>query len=102
MKWIAAAGIGVLAFLVLVWGSWELADSRSFQLFGELVNRVETDQPKVALTFDDGPTVDGTQAILPLLASENVHATFFFTGAELEPILGWPVPKRRASRPDTR
>jgi chitin deacetylase len=38
----------------------------------------------VALTFDDGPTVEGAEQVLPLLAAENVHATFFVIGGELE------------------
>lgn len=70
--------------LVLVFGAWRLSKSRSVQLFGGLVTRVETDRPLVALTFDDGPTPKGTAAILPVLDSLGVRATFFVTGREVE------------------
>lgn len=62
----------------------QIGRSRTFQFFGELVPRVETSQKIVALTFDDGPTVDGTDQILAILAEQNIKATFFVTGAELE------------------
>ena len=36
-------------------------------------------EPKVALTFDDGPS-ERTEALLALLARHGVKATFFLTG----------------------
>lgn len=36
-----------------------------------------------ALTFDDGPHAQGTPAVLELLASERVHATFFLVGEQV-------------------
>jgi peptidoglycan-N-acetylglucosamine deacetylase len=72
-----------LLLLAAVAGLWKLSEARSFQAFGELVHRVETTQPLVALTFDDGPTPAAAQAILALLEQEGVRATFFFTGAEM-------------------
>ncbi len=30
--------------VVLLYGTWELVNARSFQLFGDLVDKVETDQ----------------------------------------------------------
>ena len=66
-----------------LYGGWRIANSRSFQLVGTIVDRVATDAPMVALTFDDGPTPRGTDSILAILEREGVHATFFFTGAEL-------------------
>lgn len=65
-------------------GAWELADARAFQLFGDLVHRIETEEPIVALTFDDGPAPGASDRILEVLASHDIRATFFFTGAELE------------------
>jgi peptidoglycan/xylan/chitin deacetylase (PgdA/CDA1 family) len=38
----------------------------------------------VALTFDDGPHPEGTPAILALLASANIAATFFLIGEQVE------------------
>jgi peptidoglycan/xylan/chitin deacetylase (PgdA/CDA1 family) len=41
-------------------------------------------RPGVALTFDDGPHPEGTPAILDILAAENVRATFFVVGEQVE------------------
>ena len=75
--------VTVLA-IPLVIGLWMLTNARSFQTFGRLVNRVETPRKIVALTFDDGPTTEVTRPLLDLLEKEQVRATFFVTGAELE------------------
>jgi peptidoglycan-N-acetylglucosamine deacetylase len=80
----------IVALLALGYAAWRIADARTFQLFGGLVARVETDSPVVALTFDDGPTPAGSDSILAILEREGIRATFFFTGAELaaNPALG--------------
>jgi peptidoglycan/xylan/chitin deacetylase (PgdA/CDA1 family) len=78
-------GLGIaLGTLALLIGGWQLSKSRSFQLYGGLVTRVETEAPLVALTLDDGPTPAGTEATLALLDSLGIRATFFVTGRELE------------------
>jgi peptidoglycan/xylan/chitin deacetylase (PgdA/CDA1 family) len=41
-------------------------------------------QSGVALTFDDGPHPDGTPAVLDVLAAEEVCATFFLVGEQVE------------------
>ena len=56
---------------------FSLSRNSQYQLFGELVYRVETDQKVVALTFDDGPTLKGSDAILEILAKDNIKSTFF-------------------------
>lgn len=48
------------------------------------VVRGRTDQPQVALTFDDGPDPDITPAVLDLLAEYDARATFFVIGRFLE------------------
>lgn len=53
---------------------------------GTLV-RVATDQPAVALTFDDGPHPDDTPPLLELLASHGARATFFLVGSSAR---RWP------------
>jgi peptidoglycan-N-acetylglucosamine deacetylase len=63
---------------------WNVSSSRTFQFFGELVSRVETNEKVVALTFDDGPHPAGGQYVLDALAAEQVHATFFLMGRDLE------------------
>lgn len=50
----------------------------------ELVDRVETDEKVVALTFDDGPDPAGAQQVLDVLAEKQVPATFFLIGRDLE------------------
>jgi peptidoglycan-N-acetylglucosamine deacetylase len=84
------AALGFVALILGLYGAWRLADSRTFQLFGGLVHRVDTEVPVVALTFDDGPAPAGSDSILAALEREGVRATFFFTGAELSenPALG--------------
>lgn len=63
---------------------WRLSKSREFQVFGNMVTRVETSNPVVALTFDDGPNPGFTEEILEILREEEVRATFFVTGRALE------------------
>lgn len=60
-----------------------LARSRTLQLFGRLVPRVETKERVVALTFDDGPTAERASEILELLRAGGVKATFFVNGFHL-------------------
>lgn len=76
-------GITVLVVFLLLFGIYKLMNSRTFQLFGGLTNKVETSQKVVALTFDDGPT-SNVEKILPLLKGYNAKATFFLIGNEIE------------------
>lgn len=64
-------------------GTYYFMNSRSVQLFGNIINRVETDELVVALTFDDGPT-EKTEAILDILNRNEIKATFYLTGKEIE------------------
>jgi peptidoglycan/xylan/chitin deacetylase (PgdA/CDA1 family) len=73
--------VAVVLLLVVAAGVFRLSKARTYQLFGEIVPRVETDRKVVALTFDDGPTDDHVDAIL---ASVTVPATFFVIGGEIE------------------
>jgi peptidoglycan-N-acetylglucosamine deacetylase len=72
-----------LALIGLSWCSWQLAKSRTFQLFGRLVSSVQTDRHVVALTFDDGPTPEAMDELLHVLDSRHVRATFFVIGSDL-------------------
>lgn len=62
---------------------WQVGKARIFQFFGALVPRVNTTEKLVALTFDDGPTPQGTREILRVLDEMQVKATFFLIGSEL-------------------
>ncbi|PPJ33558.1 polysaccharide deacetylase family protein [Nocardia nova] len=75
-------GIVVVVATVLSIGTYILMNSRTFQVAGRVVHRVDTSGKVVALTIDDGPT-DRTSAILETLAAEHVPATFYLVGREL-------------------
>ena len=53
-------------------------------LFPSLVWRKETLDKEIWLTFDDGPTPEVTPWILSVLEKENVKATFFLVGQQIE------------------
>ena len=74
--------IGIILVLLVI--LYQLSNSRSFQMFGRIVDRVETSRKIVALTFDDGPSAELTRPLLDLLEKKQIRATFFVTGAELE------------------
>lgn len=65
-------------------GLYQLTTSRSFQLAGELVRRVKTEERVVALTFDDGPTPEYTDVVLQELEEHDAVATFYLVGAAAE------------------
>jgi peptidoglycan-N-acetylglucosamine deacetylase len=79
--------ITIIVTLILILGTsyvlFNLSKSRTFQFFGGLVDKVETSEKVVALTFDDGPAIH-TDEILTILKAENVKGTFFLTGNEIE------------------
>ena len=70
--------LGICALL------FHISKSRTFQFFGEIHSRVETPEKVLALTFDDGPTRAHTDEILGILREENVRATFYVVGNEIE------------------
>ena len=78
------AVLGVLVAPAMLFATWKLSNSRSVQLFGGIVDRVETSAPVVALTFDDGPTARFTSEVLDLLDQRQVKVTFFVVGRALE------------------
>jgi len=79
-------GIGVVAVIALgfVVATWQVSRARCFALGGEVTCRVETQAPLVALTFDDGPTELGVDAVLPILERHGATATFFLVGDQVE------------------
>lgn len=80
---VAFAIVAALA-LVLVYGTYRFIPSRSTQVAGDLVQRVNTDERVVALTFDDGPTNADADAVLKVLADRGVPATFYIEGQAVE------------------
>ncbi|MCM3602138.1 polysaccharide deacetylase family protein [Robertmurraya korlensis] len=75
--------IVLLVLITVSYSLFQVSKSRSFQFFGGIVEKVETEEKVVALTFDDGPGVH-TDEILSILEKEEVKATFYLTGREIE------------------
>ena len=46
---------------------------------------------RVTLTFDDGPDAEDTAELLALLDAENIPATFFIVGQQLDDPSSWPA-----------
>ena len=53
-------------------------------LFPSLIWRKETLNKSIWLTFDDGPSPNVTTWILSILKKENIKATFFLVGQQIE------------------
>ncbi len=79
---VAFVSLGIT--LIVSISTYKFMNARGFQLLGEIVPRVNTARPLVALTFDDGPVQPYTNEILSLLREKNVKATFFVIGQNLE------------------
>lgn len=73
----------ILLFCFVGFSLFQISKSRSFQFFGGLTSRVETEEEVVALTFDDAP-LEYTDEVLKILTEKNVKATFYVIGQNLE------------------
>lgn len=73
----------IVLLAATAYGLLQVSKSRSFQLFGDLVDRVDTDQRVVALTFDDAPLTQ-TSAVLDILREKDVTGTFYMIGESIE------------------
>ncbi|MEU4649026.1 polysaccharide deacetylase family protein [Nocardia fluminea] len=81
-RWLVGGIIGIVVISAVLSGLYVLMNSRTYQVAGRLVDRVETEDKVVALTFDDGPTVR-TPDVLRTLAQSRVPATFYLVGEDL-------------------
>ncbi len=80
------APIPIVILCVLLVGVYvvlPISKSRTFQFFGGLIHRVNTDKKVVALTFDDAPSLK-TYEILNILKEKNIKATFYEIGKGIE------------------
>ncbi|MCE9687757.1 polysaccharide deacetylase family protein [Shewanella sp. AS16] len=69
----------------VVIGAWNIGKSRTFQFFGEIIAKIETNEKVVALTFDDGPwSEEYTTQVLGTLEEYNVKGTFFLNGSGIQ------------------
>jgi len=84
MRKLTISAVILVALGAVAVGLWEIGKSRTFQFFGTITARVETEEKIVALTFDDGPTPQFTDEILGILKEQDVKATFFLVGNALE------------------
>jgi peptidoglycan-N-acetylglucosamine deacetylase len=76
------AVLALLAVAALI--VFQLSRARCFSLVGDAICRVETSEPLVALSFDDGPTPDGVALATRALRENNARATFFLIGGAVE------------------
>ncbi|MFR9752886.1 polysaccharide deacetylase family protein [Nocardia sp. 004] len=81
-KWLIATVPALVVVLLLATGTYYVMNARTFQLAGQLVNRVDTQAKVVALTLDDGPS-DRAPEVLRILAEAQVPATFYLNGRDL-------------------
>lgn len=77
------AAIVLAALLALLYALFEISRATCWQLVGTPVCQVATQEKLVALSFDDGPTPQGVDAVLPVLAAHDARATFFLIGNDL-------------------
>lgn len=75
---------GALALAALFVGAWQLSKARCLQVVGSVTCHIATSEKIVALSFDDGPTPQGIDAVLPVLDRYGVKATFFLIGKQIE------------------
>lgn len=90
-------GIRIAAVLLLIMGS-AFAKVRKLETV-QTDGSVSVVRPRVALTFDDGPSPKYTPVLLDGLKERNVHATFFLLGKNIKknPEAGTADAKRRTS-----
>lgn len=81
-RWTVGIALALAVVVALATSGYYLVNSRSFQLAGRLVERIDTTEKIVALTLDDGP---GPLApdVLQILAEAGVPATFYLNGRDL-------------------
>lgn len=74
----------IVAAAALAIGLHKLSKARCFTLIGDVVCHVDTNDKLVALTFDDGPSEQGVNAVLPLLEKYHAKGTFFLIGERVD------------------
>jgi peptidoglycan/xylan/chitin deacetylase (PgdA/CDA1 family) len=77
---LAIAAVLLVAWLLVYWTEPLVVFSLLERLTPDIVYRVRTDRPLVALSFDDGPHPAFTPPVLDILQQHNASATFFLIG----------------------
>jgi peptidoglycan/xylan/chitin deacetylase (PgdA/CDA1 family) len=80
-RWLLVTAVAVgVGLIVVTWTEPSGAFWVLERLTPQLVYRVKTDEPLVALTFDDGPDPIHTPQVLAILEQHHASATFFVIG----------------------
>jgi peptidoglycan/xylan/chitin deacetylase (PgdA/CDA1 family) len=82
-KYLLISSLIIFTLLLVSYSLFRISKLNSFQFFGGIVPRVNTDQKVVALTLDDAPSPFSDE-VLGILAEKNVKATFYVIGKNLE------------------
>src|SRR5205085_11361892 len=80
---IVAPAVGAVAAGALAHGAFY----PNSPIFGRVIAHIRSDEPLVALTFDDGPNPEATPSILDALAARGAKASFFVLGRHAQ---RWP------------
>ncbi|MFF0528540.1 polysaccharide deacetylase family protein [Nocardia amikacinitolerans] len=81
-RMLTGAALALVLVVLLGVGTYFLMNSRTYQVAGRLVDRVDTAEKVVALTLDDGPS-DKAPEVLKVLADAGIPATFYLNGRDL-------------------
>ncbi len=76
MPWYAYLLLFVAYSLIVFWGCYYVGSN----FFIKIICKADIDKKEIAISFDDGPVIKNTAAILEILNEENVKATFFCIG----------------------
>ncbi len=75
---------GVVFSLALIFAGFSMYVNHGFGYQGDIIRRVITNEPLIAITFDDGPSPEFTPKILDILKGYNVQASFFVVGKHVK------------------
>lgn len=78
--------ISIILAIILILVVATFLYSRSWQngLFLNPLYKITTEEKLVALTFDDGSSLERTPSLLDILNKYNIKATFFMIGKNIE------------------
>ena len=80
-------GVALVTTTALLAGglvAWVGANDPTVEWFGHVATHGDRSQPKVALTFDDGPDDPYTMSVAGILDSQGVKGTFFEVGKAID------------------
>ena len=86
LRWKWMGRVLTVTYVFLLLGIQPFVDipaEREVQSVSADVEQTEEIRPKIALTFDDGPSAAYTEKLLDGLRERDVHATFFLIGENI-------------------